>query len=107
MKPQLQNSHKPKLFHGGSIRAGAPLTDYNYVRTVGEFRGRRAGLKAPAASGTSSFRELSNDFIRSEMKWHYAAEAAFFAIIVAVSAWPIVSMIRAMADLVKSSHGVS
>ena len=105
MKPQLQNSHDPNLFRGGSIRAGSPfthpVTDYPYVGPLGGFRGRGAGLKPAAPSGTPSFREVSNDFIRSEMKWQYAAEAAFFAIIVAVSTWPMVSMVRAMADLVK------
>jgi hypothetical protein len=104
MKPQLQNSHEPRLFRGGAIRAGSPFThpatDYGYLGTLSGFRGRGAGLK-PVAPSETSFREVSNDFIRSEMKWQYAAEAAFFAIIVAVSTWPIVSMVRAMADLVK------
>jgi hypothetical protein len=111
MKPQLQNSHEPRLFRGGSIRAASPIThpatDYGYLSTRSGFRGRSAGLKPTAPAGTSSFREVSNDFMRSEMKWHYAAEAAFFAIIVALSTWPIVSMVRAMADLVKSFHGVT
>jgi hypothetical protein len=104
MKPQLQNSHEPRLFRDGSIRAGSPFThsatDYGYLGTLSGFRGRGAGLKSVAPSETS-FREVSNDFIRSEMKWQYAAEAGFFAIIVAVSTWPIISMVRAMADLVK------
>ena len=105
MKPHLQNSREPRLFRGGSSRTGSPFThpatDYRYLGTLGGFRGRGAGLKPAATSGTPSFREVSNDFIKSEMKWQYAAEAAFFAIIVAVSTWPIVSMVRAMADLVK------
>jgi hypothetical protein len=105
MKPQLQNSHEPRLFRGGSIRAGSPIThpsaDYGYLGTPSEFRGRSAGLKPAAPSGTPSFREVGNAFIRSELKWQYVGEAAFFAIIVAVSTWPIVSMVRAMADLVK------
>jgi hypothetical protein len=105
MKPQLQNSHEPRLFRGGSTRAGSPIThpatDYRYLSPLSEFRGRSAGLKPAAPSCTPSFREVSNEFMRSEMKWQYAAEAGFFAIIVAVSTWPIVSMVRAMADLVK------
>ena len=105
MKPQLQNSHEPRLFRGESIRAGSPFThpatDYRYVRMLSGFRGRAAALKPAAPSRTPSFREVSNDFMNSEMKWQYVAEAAFFAIIVAVSTWPMVSMVRAMADLVK------
>jgi len=105
MKPQLQNSHEPRLSRGGAIRAGSPFThpatDFGYLGTLTGFGGRSTGLKPAAPSKAPSFREVSNDFIRSEMKWQYAGEAAFFAIIVVVSTWPIVSMVRAMADLVK------
>jgi hypothetical protein len=78
-----------------------PATDYDYLGTTGKFQGRDASLKLAAPSGTPSFRKLSNDFIGSEMKRDYVAEAVFFAIIVAVSTWPIVSMIAALANLVK------
>ena len=78
-----------------------PVTDYHYLETSANFHGRDASLKSAAPSPTPSFRELSNDFIGSEMKRHYMTEAAFFAIIVAVSTWPIVSMIRAIVELVK------
>ena len=47
------------------------------------------------------FREVSNKFLSTEARQHYVFEALFFAIIVAVSAWPIISMIRALAGLVK------
>ena len=104
MKPQLQDSHQPS-FGGRSTRAAShfshPATDYGYLGTLSGFRGRAAAVKPAAPFGTPSFREVSNDFLRSEMKWQYAAEASFFAIIVAISTWPIVSMVRAMADLVK------
>jgi hypothetical protein len=101
MKPQLQNSHDPKSFRGGSTRTGSPLSDYTYLGKVGELRARGAELKASTRSSTPSIREVSNDFIKSEMKWQYAAEAGFFAIIVALSTWPIVSTVRAMADLIR------
>ena len=78
-----------------------PVTDCHYLGTTAKFRGRDASLKSAAPLPKPSFRELSNDFIGSEMKRHYMTEAAFFAIIVAVSTWPIVSMIRAIVELVK------
>ena len=78
-----------------------PVTDYHYLGTTANFHGRDASLKSPTPLLTPSFRKLSNDFIESEMKRHYMTEAAFFAIIVAVSTWPIVSMIRAIVELVK------
>ena len=45
------------------------------------------------------FRDLSNKFLATEIKRNFALEALLFVIIVAVSAWPMVSMIQAMAQL--------
>jgi hypothetical protein len=47
------------------------------------------------------FRDLSNEFLGAETTRNYVAEVLFFAIIVGVSAWPIVSMARALAELTK------
>lgn len=47
------------------------------------------------------FRDLSNEFLGTEAKRNYVAEVLFFAIIVGVSTWPIVSMVRALAQLTK------
>jgi hypothetical protein len=47
------------------------------------------------------FRALSTKFQRTEAKQDFVLESLFFALIAAISAWPIVSMIRALANLVK------
>ena len=47
------------------------------------------------------FRDLSNEFLGAETKRNYVAEVLFFAIIVGVSTWPIVSMLQAMAQFIK------
>jgi hypothetical protein len=47
------------------------------------------------------FRDLSNEFLGAETTRNYVAEVLFFAIIVGVSAWPIVSMVRALAQFMK------
>jgi hypothetical protein len=47
------------------------------------------------------FRDLSNEFLATETKRNYVAEVLFFAVIVVVSAWPIVSMVQALAQLPK------
>jgi hypothetical protein len=47
------------------------------------------------------FRDLSNEFLGAETKRNYVAEVLFFAIMVGVSTWPIVSMVRALAEFVK------
>ena len=79
------------------LRSASPAIDYHYLGTGGKF-GTRAPRLKPASP---SFYKLGNDFIGSENKRHYLQEAAFFAIIVAISTWPIVSMVRAVAELVK------
>ena len=45
------------------------------------------------------FRAISNEFLGAETKRNYVAEVLFFAVIVGVSAWPIVSMLQALARL--------
>lgn len=47
------------------------------------------------------FRQLSSDFLGREMTRHYITEFLLFAIIVSVSAWPMASMVRALAQLTK------
>lgn len=44
-----------------------------------------------------SFRNLSRNFLKSEMHQHFVIEAVLFALIFAVSAWPMLSLAEAMA----------
>jgi hypothetical protein len=105
MKSQLQISHQSRSLHGETRpsrpAASLPVTDYQYLRTTAEFPAGASGLKGATPGRIPSFHRLSHDFIGSEMKREYFSEAAFFAIIVGISAWPIVSMVHAMAALVK------
>ena len=75
------------------------VTHYNYQATGSDFRVAtdRAQQSTPALS--PSFRQLSNEFLSVEMKRDYLAEAACFVIMISVSAWPIVSMVRALSWL--------
>ena len=61
------------------------------------------GASFPALSGAElrRFRKLSGEFFGKETPRHYVKELALFGIIVAVSAWPIVSMLRALGALLK------
>ena len=67
-----------------------------YRATGGVFRGCSDRLRL-----VPSFRDLSSEFLATEMKRDYLAEAFLFAIIVGISAWPIVSMFQALAQLNK------
>lgn len=72
-----------------------PATDFAYQATGGDFRVRTTRLQHSAPS----FRNLSKDFLAEEMKRDYLTEALCFLILVSISAWPIVSMVRALSFL--------
>jgi hypothetical protein len=76
-----------------------PVVDYNYQGTNSDFRMAtdRGQQSTPALS--PSFRQLSNEFLSGEVKRDYLAEAACFVIMISVSAWPILSMVRALSWL--------
>jgi hypothetical protein len=74
-----------------------PAIDWHY-HPAGDRRGANRRLK-PSVRAVGSFRDLSNEFFGAEMKRDYVTEALCFVIIVSVSAWPIVSMLRAFSLL--------
>lgn len=47
------------------------------------------------------FRKISSEFLGKETPRHYVKELLLFGIIVAVSAWPIALMLRALGELLK------
>jgi hypothetical protein len=103
MKPLSQISRQLGS-HGGEqmplgLRSRHPITDYNYQATGGDFRVADDRLKQSTPALSPSFRQLSNEFLSREMKRDYLTEALCFVIIVSVSAWPIVSMVRALSWL--------
>ena len=105
MKPTSQISRQPERLDGerSPSRSGVnhPRTDHNFHAPTSDVHsgGRSPKLSRPVLA--PGFRDLSNEFLGAEMKRNYVAEVLFFAIIVGVSAWPIVSMVRALAQLVK------
>ena len=48
-----------------------------------------------------SFRELTRSYFASETSWEFAIEALFFAIIVAISAWPIFAAADALNEFLQ------
>jgi hypothetical protein len=99
MKPQSQISGQFGSHRGEEMLAGVrlthPPTDFHYQASGGGFRGPHGRLQ----HSTPSFRDLSNEFLGEEMKRDYLMEAICFLILVSVSAWPIVSMVRALSLL--------
>lgn len=103
MKPTSQISQKPRSHRGEELPIGLhpnhPATDCHYQTTGGDFRGATDRLKPSTPALSPSFRKLSSEFLSEEMKRDYLTEAACFVILISVSAWPIVSMVRALSWL--------
>ena len=48
-----------------------------------------------------SFRELTRSYFANEKSWEFAIEAVFFAILVAISAWPIFAAVGALNEFLQ------
>jgi hypothetical protein len=48
-----------------------------------------------------SFRELTRSYFASEKRWEFVIEVLLFAIIVAISAWPIVVAVDAINEFLR------
>jgi hypothetical protein len=105
MKPTSQVSRQPGRLADESSSSQShsshPLTDYHFhaPSKAGQSSGSLGKLTRPVFA--PGFRDLSNEFLGAETKRNYVAEVLFFAIIVGVSMWPIISLVQAMAQLVK------
>ena len=105
MKSLSQISRQPGRLRGEQspvgLRLKHPLSDYHFHTAGTEMKSGGSSHKLIRPVIAPGFRDLSNEFLGTEAKRDYVAEALFFAIIVGVSAWPIVSMVRALAQLIK------
>jgi hypothetical protein len=88
---------------GSQPRPAHPLIDYSYQTLPATLPADRArNHSEPKRSVLASrFRQISREFFGAETTRDYVAEFLFFAIITGVSAWPIVSMVQALALLIK------
>jgi hypothetical protein len=105
MKPKSQISRQPGRLGGerssSQAHSGHPLTDYHFHAPGSASQSAGSVRKISRPVFAPGFRDLSNEFLGAETKRNYVAEVLFFAIIVGVSTWPIVSMVQAMAEFMK------
>jgi hypothetical protein len=105
MKSPSQISRQPGRVRGEQspvgLRLKHPLTDCHFQAAGSEVKSGGSSHKLTRPVFAPGFRDLSNEFLGTEAKRNYVAEVLFFAIIVGVSAWPIVSMVQALAQLMK------
>ena len=104
MKPTsiISANYRPAHRDGDRPRPARsfPLTDYHF-KSASEIIGAGTQPEKNRASQLRMFRRLSSNFLGSEMSRDYVREASLFVLIAVVSAWPIVSMIRALIGLPK------
>jgi len=74
-----------------------PDLDFRFQETPRENPGFSG--KAPRKFYSAGFHRLSSRYIARETNRHFVTDAVVFGVIVGVSAWPIISMIRAIAPL--------
>jgi len=102
MKPKSESTrHRSRSENDAALspsRPASPIINYSYhaapaalsATKARTHQGPKRKLLAPG------FRKISNEFLGAEMTRDYVAEFLFFAIITAVSAWPIVSLVQAL-----------
>lgn len=105
MKPLSQISRQLTSLGDEQAPTGSqvkyPVTDCHYHAADVDVRAANERLKLSPLLLAPSFRDLSSEYLGAETKRNYVAEAFFFAIIVGVSAWPIVTMVQALSHLMK------
>jgi hypothetical protein len=103
MKPTPQNSPKQRKSRSDDrvprAEQSFPATDYHFQATAGET------LSAPAKGASfarlDTFRDISAGFLKTETHRDSGAELALFALITAVSAWPIIQSMVWITRLVR------
>jgi hypothetical protein len=100
MKPTIQSNEKSRrdFCDRGSRKGSAlPKTDYSFqAGSVANGGGRCFGSSHP------SFRSISQDYFKNEVRHSFAGEAALFSVIVMTAAVPIISSVHAVFQLVRS-----
>lgn len=105
MKPTSQISRQPGRLGDESSSSQShsshPLTDYHFHAPAGGQQSAGSSRRLTRPVFAPGFRDLSKEFLGAETKRDFVAEVLFFAIIVGVSTWPIISMVQAMAQWMK------
>jgi hypothetical protein len=107
MKPTSQISRQPgrqneeRSSSPSRSHSTHPSTDCHFHAPTSEGQSTGSSRTVTRPVFAPGFRNLSNEFLGAETKRNYVAEVLFFAIMVGVSTWPVVSMVRALAELTR------
>jgi hypothetical protein len=94
--PQISSNQRNSRRIGAGHRS-FPLTDYGFHSTV-EGHGHSTAINEKQLR---TFRKASSEFFGGETSRNYMTEALLFLLITGVSAWSVVSMIAALARMIK------
>ncbi len=77
-----------------------PVTDYHYQATAEAPATGLAVRRSPAdlKAELRRFRQLSATFAGTESRWQFAIETGVLVLIVAIVAWPLVSLLIVLAQ---------
>ena len=102
MKPTSHRTASTK--HSGAEKFESrpfPVIDCAYQSVaIDDYRESCADNRLP------SFRSISDGYFTNEARYSFLSEAAFFAVMVAVSSWPLVQSVHAMTSLVRGISGL-
>jgi hypothetical protein len=79
-------------------RRSFPLTDYSFQSGFGEARGFSSPYDGDEGSDSRRFHNFSREFIMESAR-ERAREMAVFALVIAVSAWPVIYMVVTVVQL--------
>ncbi|HEY8649980.1 MAG TPA: hypothetical protein VIL70_03605, partial [Chthoniobacterales bacterium] len=94
MKPTSGSASKKRRF---------PLTDYSFQSGFGEWRGHSSPYDGDEGSDSRKFHNFCREFIMESAR-ERAKEMAVFALVVVVTAWPVISMVVTVVKLLSKGQ---
>lgn len=83
-----------------------PLTDHSFQSGFGEWRGFSSPYGDDEESDSRRFHNFSREFIMESAR-ERAREMAVFALVIAVSAWPVIYMVVTVVQLLRKGRSLT
>jgi len=99
IKPRSQTIHSARQPESLECRGPGrfPITDCNYQSVT------LAGCNGhPNFTSSPSFLNISRDYLQNEARWTFVAEVVCFAVIIAITAVPVVNAAHVLVQFVRS-----
>ena len=101
MKPTSHSTGRNGAAANEIRSTGFPVTDFAYQSvTLDGYRGGCANVRP------GSFRNISNEYFKTEARTSFVTEAVFFGLMVVISSWPILLSALAISGLVRAYAGL-